>query len=69
METKKGTDWATIVSGFLCIVGSIAAGTSLTQVVSKFNGWQAAGYAVVAGIFIACFTVIINTMMKNLDEA
>ncbi len=68
MESKKNDGWTSGVAGLFCFLGSIAAGTSLTQVVSNFNGWQAAGYAVIAGIFIACYTVIIKTMLQTLAE-
>jgi hypothetical protein len=68
MESKNQFGWTSIVSGSLCFLGCIAAGTSLARVVGHFNAWQAVGYAVVAGIFIACFTVIINTMLKTLAE-
>jgi len=57
-----------IVPGFFCLVACVAAGASLTAVVEHFNGWQAAGYAVVAGLFIACVTVMINMMMSSLAE-
>lgn len=68
MEKKKNLVWTSVVAGFFCFLGSIAAGTSLTQVVNGFNGWQAAGYAIIAGIFIACYTVIIKTMLQTLAE-
>jgi len=68
MESKKSFGWTSGVAGFFCFLGSIAAGTSLTQVVGRFNAWQAVGYAVIAGIFIACYTVIIKTMLQTLAE-
>jgi sugar phosphate permease len=68
MESKNSFDWTSGVAGFFCLLGSMAAGTSLTQVVNRFNGWQAVGYAVIAGIFIAFYTVIIKTMLQTLAE-
>jgi hypothetical protein len=68
MESAKSFEWTSAVAGIFCFLGSIAAGTSLTQIVSSFNGWQAVGYAVIAGIFIAFYTVIIKTMLQTLAE-
>ncbi|MDA8082649.1 MAG: hypothetical protein M0024_03200 [Nitrospiraceae bacterium] len=68
MESEKKTSWPTLISGFFCFLGSIAAGTNLSQAVSHFSGWQAAAYAIIAGLFIGCYTVIINTMVQTLAE-
>lgn len=68
MESKSSSEWTSVVAAIFCFLGCIAAGTSLTQIVSGFNGWQAAGYAIIAGIFIAFYTVIIKTVLQTLAE-
>jgi hypothetical protein len=59
----------TVVAVLFTIVAGVAAGTGLSSLVSRLNGWAAAGYAIVAAIFIAISVVILMQIMSSLRDA
>ena len=64
MEQKKEADLKSIIVGVVCIIMAAAGGISLHSIISHLNGWQAAGYVLVGGIFIALVAVIINEILS-----
>jgi hypothetical protein len=59
----------TVVAVIFCIVASVAAGESLTELGPKIGGWAAAAYAIVAAIFIGMAIVIVVQIMSSLRDA
>lgn len=59
MQPKTEANVVSLIVGAVCIVMGAAAGISLHKIVSCLSGWQAAAYALVGGIFIALFAVIL----------
>jgi len=68
MDSKKQSGNGPVIAGIFCLLSSVLAGNSLADKVEHFNGWQAAGYAVVAGIFIAIATAAILAASSALQD-
>ncbi len=66
MNQNKEADFSSIIVGVVCIIMAVAGGLSMLHIISHLNGWQAAGYALVGGIFIALFAVILNEIISFL---
>ncbi len=64
MNQNKEANLTALIVGTVCIIMAVAGGLSMFHIVSRLNGWQAAGYALVGGIFIALFAVIINKIIS-----
>ncbi len=64
MNQNKEANLTSLIVGTVCIIMAVAGGLSMFHIVSHLNGWQAAGYALVGGIFIALFAVIINKIIS-----
>ena len=64
VEPNKEVNAIALVIGAVIIIMTVAASVSLHRILSHLNAWQAAGYALVAGIFIALVAVILNTVLS-----
>ena len=64
MNRNKEANLTAIIVSAICIVMAAAGSLSMLHIISRLNGWQAAGYALVGGIFIALFAVIINKIIS-----
>ena len=64
MEAKREANLLSLIVGAVAIIMGAAAGISLHNIISHLNGWQAAGYMLVAGIFIALVAVILNQILS-----
>ncbi len=64
MNHNKEANLTSIIVGVICIIMAVAGGLSMFHIISRLNGWQAAGYALVGGICIALFAVIINKIIS-----
>ncbi len=43
---------------------AVAGGIRMLHMISRLNGWQAAGYALVEGIFIALVAAILDRILS-----
>ena len=59
MNRNKEANFKAIIVSAICIIMAAAGSLSMLRIISRLNGWQAAGYALVGGIFIALFAVIL----------
>jgi hypothetical protein len=66
MASKNSLNWVTIVGGLFCILGSFGAGLSIRGIVQHINGFQAVGYVLVGGIFIAISALVITQVLSSL---
>ncbi len=64
MNQEKEADLTSIIVGVVCIVMATAGGLSMLHIISHLDGWQAAGYALVGGICIALFAVILIKILS-----
>jgi hypothetical protein len=64
MEQKKRAILTPLIVGAVCIIMAVAGGISMRRMISHLNGWQAAGYVLVEGIFIALVAVILNQILS-----
>ncbi len=64
MEHKHRISGVAFILIAICILGSVAASLSIHEIIHDLNKWQAGGYAIVCGIFIALVAVIANEMLK-----
>ncbi len=69
MKPKNEPNFMTVVGVLFAIVASIAAGVNLSSLAPKIGGWAAAGYAIVAAIFVALAIVIVVQIMSSLRDA
>lgn len=59
MNQKREANLTAIIVSAVCVIMAATGGLSMVHIISRLNGWQAAGYALVGGIFIALFAVIL----------
>ncbi len=64
MSNNKEASLTSIIVAVVCVIMAVAGGLSMYHIISHLNGWQAAGYALVGGIFIALFAVMINKIIS-----
>ncbi len=64
MKHNKEANLKSIVVAAVCIIMAAAGGLRMLHMVAQLNGWQAAGYALVGGIFIALFAVILDKIIS-----
>lgn len=64
MKHSRGADLTSIIVAAVCIGMAVAGGLSMHHLISSLNGWQAAGYALIGGLFIALSAVIINKIIS-----
>ncbi len=64
MNQNKEADLTSIIVGLVCIIMAVTGGLSMFHIISRLNGWQAAGYALIGGICIALFAVILNEIIS-----
>jgi len=64
VNPKKEANAISLVIGAVIIIMGAAASVSLHRILSHLNAWQAAAYALVAGIFIALVAVILNEILS-----
>jgi hypothetical protein len=64
LEPNKEVNATSFSIGAVIIIMGVAASVSLHSILSHLNPWQAAGYALVAGIFIALVAAILNAMLS-----
>ncbi len=64
MNQYKEADLTSIIVGIVCVIMAVAGGLSMLHIISRLNGWQAAGYALAGGICIAIFAVILNEIFS-----
>jgi hypothetical protein len=69
VNSKNAPSFMTVVAVIFCIVASVAAGESLTELGPKIGGWAAAAYAVVAAIFVGIAIIIVVQIMSSLRDA
>jgi hypothetical protein len=69
VKSTNAPSFMTVVAVIFCIVASVAAGESLTELGPKIGGWAAAAYAVVAAIFVGIAIVILVQIMSSLRDA
>lgn len=63
VRPKNEASGISLVVGVVCIVLAAVGAASLHNILPHLNGWQAAAYAIVGGIFIALIGVIINSIL------
>ncbi len=63
MEEKNRVSGVTLILIAVCILGSVAASLTAHEIIPRLNRWQAGGYAIVGGIFIAIAAVIVNEIL------
>jgi hypothetical protein len=68
METGKKANGTALILIAVSILTSIAGAFSLTHLVPDLNKWQAGGYVIVAGVFIALTTVILMQILTFFSE-
>jgi hypothetical protein len=68
VEPKKEAGINSVIVGAVCIIMGAAAGISLHDIISRLTGWQALGYVLVAGVFIALVAVIVNQILSSLYD-
>ncbi len=61
---KNEANWTSIIIGAVCIVLAVLGAVRLHHILPHLNGWQAAAYSIVAGIFIAVIGVIVNSILS-----
>lgn len=64
MKQNKEANLTSIIVGTVCIIMAVAGSLSMLHIISRLNGWQAAGYALVGGICIALFAVILTKIFS-----
>ncbi len=64
MEQKNEVNWTSVIVGIACIILAAVGAVRLHQILPHLNGWQAAAYSIVAGIFIALIGVIVNSILS-----
>jgi hypothetical protein len=64
VKPKKEANAISLIVGAVIIIMGVAASVSLHRILSHLNPWQAAAYALVAGIFIALVAAILNAMLS-----
>ncbi len=64
MEQNRRADLKALIVGAVCIIMAAAGGIGMYHMISRLNGWQAAGYALVEGIFIALVAAIVNQILS-----
>jgi hypothetical protein len=69
VKSKNDLGLMTVVLVLFCVLTSAAAGNGLSALVSKLNGWAAAGYAIVAAVFIGIAVVVLMQIMSSLRDA
>ncbi len=68
VEPKRAANFVSLIVGAVCIIMGVAAGISLHEIISRLNGWQALGYVLVSGIFIALVAVILNQIISFFND-
>lgn len=61
---KEEANIVSIIVSVFCIVMGAAGGISMQHIISHINGWQAAAYAIVAGIFVAIAAVMLDRILS-----
>jgi len=64
VKPKNEASLKSLIVGAVCIIMGAAAGISLHEIVSRLSGWQAVGYVLVSGIFIALTAVILDQILS-----
>lgn len=64
MEQKKRADLTPVIVGAVCSIMAVAGGIRMLHMISRLNGWQAAGYALVEGIFIALVAAVLDRVLS-----
>jgi hypothetical protein len=64
VESNNKANGTAIILIAFSILTSIAGAFSLTHLLPLLNRWQIAGYAIVAGIFIAVTAVILTQILR-----
>ncbi len=64
MKHNKEANLTSIIVSIVCIIMAVSGGFSMLHIISRLNGWQAAGYVLVGGICIALFAVMINKIIS-----
>ncbi len=64
MEQKHKISGISLILIAISLIGSVAASFSVHEIIRSLNKWQAGGYAIVGGIFIAMAAVIANEMLS-----
>lgn len=49
MNQKREANLTAIIVSAVCVIMAAAGGLSMVHIISRLNGWQAAGYALVGG--------------------
>ena len=63
MRPKNEASGISLIVGVVCIVLAAVGAASLHNILPHIDGWQAAAYAIVGGIFIAVIGVILNSIL------
>ena len=63
MRPKNEASGISLIVGVVCIVLAAVGAASLHNILPHINGWQAAAYAIVGGIFIGLIGVILNSIL------
>jgi hypothetical protein len=64
VKQKNEASGISILIGVIVIVLAVVGAVSLHHILPHLNGWQAAAYSIVAGIFIALIGVIVNSIVS-----
>jgi hypothetical protein len=64
VEQNNEASGISILIGVIVIVLAVVGAVSLHQILPHLNGWQAAAYSIVAGLFIALIGVIVNSIVS-----
>ncbi len=64
MTSKKEANFTSLIVGAVVIIMGVLSGITLHKFVSGLNGWQAMGYALISGVFIALTAAIINEILS-----
>ncbi len=65
MKQKNEANWTSLIVGIVCIILAAVGAIRLHHILPHLNGWQAAAYSIVAGIFIALIGVIVNSILSS----
>ena len=63
VRPKNEASGISLIVGVVCIVLAAVGAASLHNILPHIDGWQAAAYAIVGGIFIAVIGVILNSIL------
>ncbi len=66
MKPTNEASGLSIIIGIICLALAILGAASLHGILPHINGWQAAAYSIVGGIFIALIGVILNSILSFL---